>query len=386
MANLPDENDRLRAGTLPDDPEADAEVMLGEDEMLRVAQRAATVEALQRQRVGTFLTPALARMRARALDQERPIALPWPSMNDALAGGFWPGLHVLVGNTGTGKSQWALQGALHAARTGIPVLYIGLELGDLDLVARLLGLVTHRKWSRLFLGRDSNGKPNVAELDAVEDQHAEQLGELASMPFHLEVCPPMGWSYGSLYEKAAAMRAIYPEALGPDGAPRRGSRPFLVVLDFLQLVASPEGREREELRERIGRAAYAGRAVARDLDAAVVLVSSTSRENYGTLDGVTGGKEGKEGSGKEKITPGTTPVHRLVGFGKESGEVEYAADSVIVFVRENGDDKSDGFTSMHLAIAKTRARSETAGNGWVKLRFNGGWFEEPRALERGVSG
>lgn len=374
-----DANDLARAGLL-DDPFDGAEPMTDPAQAEVEASRKAAVAELVELRVGNFLAPALARMRARATDQERPIALPWSTMNDALAGGLWPGLHVLVGNTGTGKSQWALQAALQAARNDVPVLYIGLELGKVDLVARLVGLLTHRKWSRLFLGRDSHGKPSVAELDEVEARHGEDLAILGKMPFHLDVCPPMGWSYDELYRKARAMRDAYPEQLDDQGRAKSGSRPFLVVLDFLQLVASPVGAH-EDLRERIGRAAYAGRAVARDLDAAVLLVSSTSRDNYGSLDGGAG-------KDKDKVEPGKTPAYRLVGLGKESGEVEYAADSVMVFFRDSDrppiESPPDRWTPLQIAVAKARAQGDTlaATKGWIPLLFNGGRFREPREDEK----
>jgi hypothetical protein len=329
------------------------------------AERRAKARAeLEGERVGTFTAEALARMLARARDEERPIPLPWPSLASALGGGLWPGLHVLVGNTGTGKSQLALEAALKAASKGTPVLYVGLELGKVDLVARLAGLLTNRKWSRLFLGRNSEGHPDPSELLRIE---SDVTRELADLPFHLTFGPPNGWDYTTLHSKALAMREMYPETIGPDGTPIAGSRPFLVVLDFLQIVGSPDERGHEELRERIGRASYQGRAVARDLNAAVVLVSSTARDNYAILDN----------GDPETVRPGT-----LVGLGKESGEIEYSADSVMVLVREwfkrEHNPMHDDESLVHVAVAKVRA----GGPEWRMLAFNGGRFREVRAEER----
>ena len=56
------------------------------------------------------------------------------------------------------------------------------------------------------------------------------------------------------------------------------SRPALVVLDFLQLVAG-ENSKREDLRERIGRAAYMGRI--RDLARKVARSYLDSRARLG---------------------------------------------------------------------------------------------------------
>jgi replicative DNA helicase len=308
-------------------------------------------------KVEDFLQDVLARMERRSKGLEQPIPLPWSSMAAALGGGLWPGLHILVGNTASGKSQFALQASLHAAQQGVPVAYVGLELGEIDLVPRLLGLLADDKWSNLFLG-----KKGLSTAKAYAPR-------LKGLPFHLEMAPSYGWPYTRLHTLAETMRDQYPHEKDATGAPVRGSRPFLVVLDFLQLVA-PGHNQREELRQRIQQAAYAGRIVARDLDAAVLLISSTARENYAALAGQKGGQELGEGE----------PV-RMVGLGKESGEIEYGADSVLVLARKPWTDEqppADG-TCVWIAIAKVRAGKP----GWVEMRFNGGHFWEPQTGREG---
>jgi hypothetical protein len=166
---------------------------------------------------------------------ERPIPTPLDTVAAALGGGWWPGLHVLQGNPGSGKSQFALQLSLHAARECVPVLYIGLELGRVDLVARLLGLLEAEtngscRWSDLYLGKDPN-------LERIAAEHGPTLRKL---PFHLALPSSSGWKYTALSPLAHSMDRRY----SGEGE----HRPMLVVIDSLQLVA---GEERE-LRERIG--------------------------------------------------------------------------------------------------------------------------------------
>jgi replicative DNA helicase len=117
------------------------------------------------------------------------------------------------------------------------------------------------------------------------------------------------------------------------------------------------------MRERIGRAAYAGRAVARDLGAAVLLLSSVSRDNA---------KKAKT-DGEDGINPETTDAAELVGMGKESGDIEYAADSVLSLVSGVFDARNK-VTPMHLAVAKVRA----GRTGWCRLDFDGASFTEVR--------
>ncbi len=342
MAKPQDDNARLMAGTLAADPAADTEVM-----------RAPGLP----EPIGALVPAAFARMRARHRHEEKPIPLPWPTLNAPLSGGLWPGLHVLVGNTAAGKTQWCLQVAIEAAQAGTPVLYIALEAGDVEFVARCLGLLAGMPWSPLYHGRTDG-------LETLIATHGEAL---AALPLHVQLAPPHGWDYNDLPEAVAALRATYPETTP-------GARPVLVVLDFLQIVGGPA---HEDLRERIGRAAYTGRGVARTHNAAVLVASSTARTSYSTL---TGKSETGKPEKAERLGEGNPA--RFVGLGKESGEVEYSADTVLVLTQEPWTDNTPpaGGTVCHLALAKVRAGHPD----WVELRFDGRRFTEPASARGGT--
>ena len=138
MPKPPDTNARHAAGEMPPDPFAEAEPMPAPGLPPKLSE---------------LIEPAFARMRARQAGTEKPIPVPWPTLAAPLGGGLWPGLHVLVGNTATGKTQWCLQVALQAGEAGTPVLYVALEAGDVEFVARCLGLVAGTYWSPLYHGR-----------------------------------------------------------------------------------------------------------------------------------------------------------------------------------------------------------------------------------------
>jgi hypothetical protein len=165
------------------------------------------------------------------------------------------------------------------------------------------------------------------------------------------------------------MRVLYPEPDGP------GSAPMLVVVDFLQIIGDErdENGRSVELRERIGRAAYRFRDIAARLSASVVVVSSTARDKYGALAKVA------EAAGLAWDTDNRgRPVRRrvlmpdaLVGLGKESGEIEYSADSVSVLARmPDADD--DGGCDVLFVTAKGRATGAT----WSPLHFTGHGYRE----------
>lgn len=381
-----DDNDRARDGSLPRDPEADAVPMPKEG----------TTGAAPLRRLDGILDEALRRSEERRAGHEKPIPLPWSDMLEQFGGGLWPGVHVLVGGTGTGKTAWALQVALHAAKGGFPVGYVGLELEDMQIALRLLAEEARVPWSDLYLGKAS-------ESDAEKALKAK--GALEALPFYVEMGRPNGWPISELAVIIEKMRAAHPEKSGA------GSLPMLLVVDFLQIVGDEERDGKHmglDLRERIGRAAYASRDAARRHNVAVVLVSSTARGNYNVLasggdnkddarlsvetemeGGTTKGEwttyDPNKGGGVRRTEDGRPVVRRrvgnpdvLVGLGKESGEIEYSADSVTVAVRApvNVEEKESSFL---FVTAKGRA----TGPSWTELRFNGYRFAE--AKDRGLA-
>jgi hypothetical protein len=106
----------------------------------------------------------------------------------------------------------------------------------------------------------------------------------------------------------------------------------------------------------------------------VLLISSVSRDKYASL----GGKALKElgltvtlGHDRTVVERHIAGADQLVGLGKESGEIEYAADSVTVALslpREGNERK------VIFATAKQRAGQ----SGWCSLVFDG-WRFSPDA-------
>ena len=310
----------------------------------------------------------VARLEARVRGDEKPLPTPWPTLNRALTGrdtdgGFWPGLHFLVGGTGAGKTQFAMQCALEAAKRDVPVLYVNLELAPLDLFARMAALLTGQKWSKLW-----NGTETLAT-------EGDPIATLQALPFHW-IDAARGWDYTKLVPHTEALRLHH-------NTPK--DSPVLVVVDFLQLMGGPK-EAREELRERITSASYACRTMARDHSAVVLAVSSIAREHYQKVSVDTGKKKTltyNKGT-PEEYTKEVDPIRpwdklpgELVGLGKESGDLEFSADSVLVLCQEKwtGTAPPKDGTPVHLAVAKLRA----GAGSWVDLRFNGSELTEGSA-------
>ena len=190
--------------------------------------------------LGSVLEGAVEVMRDRATGARCPVPMrlfgapggrrgpvPWREAEDDLGGGLWPGFWILVGGTGTGKTQLALSLALGAALEGCPVAYIGLELGDVDLVARLLGLLSGFSWSGLYLGKKLNREePPLPLIEAEQVREASEV--LMDLPFLTVQGDPMGWGPDRLQGVVKDLARLAEER-GID----TDTHPPFVVLDFL---------------------------------------------------------------------------------------------------------------------------------------------------------
>lgn len=304
-------------------------------------------------KLSDLMPAALRQMERRAAGLDVPVPLPWPALAEALRGGLWPGMYVTIGNTGTGKTQFALQVALNAAQAGHPVVYVSLELESNAVCARLIGLAMRTQWSDLYLGQDVEA---VAEAAAP----AATLADLDRL--RVVAYQPFTFSANTLTEIAQVMRTEWPALVDQPVAGVATPKPPLVILDYLQLVTDlHDDGQRMELRERIGRAAGHGRAIATEFNAAVLLLSSTARSNYQRLAGWKGG-----GNEPEPINFTTTEPNSFVGMGKESGEIEYFADGVFVLVQDRNRVRQDT-PDVQIGLAKFRSGK----SAWVPLVFNG---------------
>ena len=296
--------------------------------------------------LGASLATTLEVARQRRSGALKPISTPWPGLNSDMNGGLWPGLTVLVGSTGVGKSAFALQQSLCAAKAGTPVLYVALELDRGQIVTRLASMLAHDAGEGFEWGAALYGTSHAA-LSGFE-RFAPRLDAL---PVHILEQDARAFDVSELRNIVSNLREAY--HVGKNAS-------VLVVLDYLQLIGpGPEGLE---LRERMSAASMQCRDLARKLNATVLMLSSTSRE------GATRLASAKD-SGFVNLDAG-----EFVGTGKESGDIEYSADNVLVLCPEAF--TLNGETRLQLGIAKQRAGSRN----WLRLLFNGARLREEESL------
>jgi replicative DNA helicase len=306
--------------------------------------------------LGRVLDETLERMARRARGEETPIPLPWSNVAEVLGGGFWGGtLVTLMGDRGSGKTQWAVQAAAHAAAGGVPVCYVTLESSEEQIATRVLALEARCPWPELYIGR--SGRARIEEL---KEEHAAAM---RALPVHVVEGTAEKWSYHNVRNIATWMRARYAE----DGA---GARPVLIVVDFAQMV-SGHGRDQEprEVIERLGQEA---RTTARDFDAVVLLLSSTSRESDPRLQGDDDTIGFKRDRRRTPILGRGNPAK--IARTKDPADLEQRSDTVLVLSPEQRSERT------WCAVAKNSAGSRA----WCALRFDGSRFEVDAERSRPV--
>jgi len=229
---------------------------------------------------GEFASPVEIIDAAGGLDgymrlcQITGIPLPWPKVQRAVIG-LQPGdLAIVAGTTGRGKTAFAVNLALHAARSGCGVAFFSLEMTRRQVLNRLMSLVGFFN-SRVF--RQQEPLTVVQERDIL---HA--AGEVGELPVWIRDSAAL--TVSGLIGGIQRLRA------------KRDVR--LVVVDYLQLVTG-EGRSRVE---QVGSVARGLKNAALELSIPIVALSQFNRD-----------------SSKTKAVP---ELHDL----KESSEIEQAAN------------------------------------------------------------
>lgn len=357
-----DENDRLVLGILPADPAEGTEPFQSSpppgrfDDEGPTSQVGTDEKSVEWTKLDQMIPEALRRSEARADGREKSIPLPWKTVGEQFGGGIWPGFHVLVSSTGIGKTALALILSLYAARAGIEVGYVALELESFQLALRVLCDEAGVPWSLLYTGKAGPGLRRKA---------ADASPKLTGLPLRFITSTSRRWTVSQIERVAKDLRGRHPET--------DGSRPLLLVIDYLQLIGADDVRMND--RERVAAAAGELRAVAITYNLAVLAISSVGRDKQGVLARAFGDAgliyqtddEGRP-TKRRMLNPDA-----IVGLGRESGDIEYSADSVNVLFRVSGTWEEGYGSDVIFATPKGRATGAT----WCVLRFSGFGYSEP---------
>lgn len=281
-----------------------------------------------------------------------PITTPFAGVTEALDGGYAHGLHIVIGNTGSGKTAFATALMAHAAQAGHEVAYYALEIDEREAALRIANeLPGFPPRSLVARGKARETRDELRAIAA--PVLASRITIYTPNPTAIDLEAEVLDTGRELRAKADA-----------DG---HGRIPLL-VLDYLQLLGI--GGE-DEARSRIGRVMAGLREAARVHRIAVVVLSSIGRGAYEAL--------GPEGLAKGGLVHGSSTMRNTVGVperffvGKESGDIEFTAETVSALVKSH--DEGD-----RRIVAFVVAKNRHASPSWAGLAFERGrWKHEAAA-------
>ena len=156
-------------------------------------------------------------------------------------------LIIIAARPSIGKTALALDFAKAAARAGVKVYFASVEMSAEQLATRLLSSESGINGRALRLGRLSNDD---------WQRIAEAYGRIAN--FSIEVDDTSAITEMQLVQRI------------------RQANPGLLIIDYLQLMRSAEKAERKDLE--IGNITAAMKALAKELDIPIILLSQLNRQ------------------------------------------------------------------------------------------------------------
>ena len=234
--------------------------------------------------------------------------------------------YIIGGRTGSGKTSFAENIGVHAAKAGFPVMMFSLEMSKELVIGRALCSEARVPFKAYIKG------------DLMPEQHhaiADAVDVLAELPFYVDDSADLTVSeMPSRLDRAVAEKNIR-----------------LFIVDYLQIVnAEPELKLLSEY-DRVTYASKVCRMMARKHSISGIALSQLSRP-------------------ADKRKPGARPT---LSDLKSSGGIENDAAAAILIHRPEMFDHSN--SSLRFKAEAIIAKSRVGGQGTVHLRFDGKYYK-----------
>lgn len=230
-------------------------------------------------------------------------------LDDVLHGGLRPGLAMVAGTPGAGKTTFLKQMADQLAEGGAPVLFFSYEQSAEELRLKTL--------SRL--SSIENRQLKAGNIGASERRHLMQaIDQYRRFGSRMKIIEGDG-----RYTVSAIRMLALQERARMDQSP-------IVIIDYLQILPTGD-MEATDKRQQVDLLVSELRRLARDLDTTVIAISSMSRGQYDKA--------------------------QLDAF-KESGGIEYTADIAIVLKVEANDRPAERRVTMRVVKNRNGERAD----------------------------
>ena len=276
------------------------------------------------------------------LNSGSPVPSNVPPLDTLLCGGFRPGLNILGGEPGSGKSAFGLFISMMGALSGTKVMYISLEMSRSQCMGRCLSftsLSTGRpfEWSSMWkLAREARELRDKAMAEGDATGFAGEF--IANDPVAIAASSLERKCPGLLIADSAPLHEI----CGIESALRAGRAHGLdiAVVDYLQYI-DVDGITSEY--ERVSLASKRLNLLSVELGMPILALASCSRAGCRTKD--------------------VPDMHVFKG----SGDIEYHALTAMVIDRDPEGSNLD----RRLHVVKNRTGCETDLETCIRLKFDG---------------
>lgn len=244
-------------------------------------------------------------------------------LDNLLVGVLPSELVILAARPAMGKTAFVCALALDFIRRQLPVLFLSLEMGKLEIGERLLCIESGVSSDDLKRGKLTG---NQMEVDMKTDDLLRAAGRIQEMPLRIDDLPNQ-----RVHRIAATARRM-----------KRKHGLALLVIDYLQLI-EPDDSKREETREReVATITRKLKGLAKELEIPIVLLAQLNR-----------GVESREDKRP-----------RLADL-RESGAIEQDADVVMFLHRPEAYDPEDRPGECDVIVSKNRrGKIGTATLAW----------------------
>lgn len=239
---------------------------------------------------------------------EKPHAAVTSGFNfiDSKAGGWRPGLHMIAGAPGCGKSAFVMHSARAAAAAAVPVLYIGFDIEPKLVSLRMLCQETG--WNL----RDAcDGAIAGKELDEALNAQRDRFRHI------------------SILEADADLTAIAAEGMARRLRDEFSAETCLIIVDYLQVWATGN-REFSEFRHEVSKLTTSLRQMSLSLESPILAISSQRR--------------GAQGEPSLTSLEGTS-------------DLEYSADTVTFLIHVEQSSSQRGYARPEDSLNPARAMS-----------------------------
>ncbi len=288
---------------------------------------------------GEMMEEVLHNLEVRTAERKAVTGVPtgFTKLDEITAGLQRENLIIVAARPGGGKTSWAVNVAVHAAKQGIPVLIFSLEMSKWELMERMIA-----GEARIDSGKIKRGFIEYADWKNGIHPAAKEIGKA---PILIDDSSAI-----SIMEIRAKARRFRGDAryFPPQAPPVDGRTPQpplgLIVVDYLQLAKGSSGRRDENRQQEIAEISRGLKALAKDLKLPIIAVSQLNRDVE------------KRDGGKPRLSD-----------LRESGAIEQDADMILFIHREDQGEEMDARPTSVSEIIIGKHRNGATGS--LKVTF-----------------